>query len=167
MLSATTTYPQITREEVHRLCGGRGDRLHWAVLTSIGLRAEDVIHSPRDLDIYHTICVQIGNRWTPIDTDANIVIHFRPPEALLISQVNRIKPGDRIISFNKEYELEDLEMKTFDLATACFFDSETKMIARFFDYLQAKRKGDYLHIEMNECSDSSLALHASRIAALR
>ena len=164
---ATASQPISMAEEIRRICQCKGGRLHWVVLSSLGLRSTDVIHSPRDLEVFRAICAHLGNAWTSIESDADITILVRPVESSLVTQIGRLKQGRRMVVYNDENDLDDLDLRTFEMATVCFFDHETRMIARLFDYGARPKGHNYLHVELNEFTDSSLALHASRIAALR
>ena len=72
-----------------------------------------------------------------------------------------------MIAYNDESQIDGLSMRSFDLATACLFDQQSRKVVRVFDGGNSRRVADYLHVELSEHTDSTLSMYASRIAALR
>jgi hypothetical protein len=136
-------------------------------MNSLGLRPSDIIYAPIELPVFHAIAALAGARHTHREDEATIWILFRPAENELISHINKLEYDRRIVAYNEESQIDGLSLRSFEMATACLFDQESKKVVRVFDAGSRKKGSDYLHVELGEHSDSSLSIYASRIAALR
>ena len=165
--AAIASCPRSFSGALRHQCPAMLGRLHWAVMNSIGLREGDIIHSPTELPIFQAVAKLLGIRWTRQDTDATIVILNQPGESELLSLVGRLRDDRRVIAYNDESQIDGLSMRSFDLATACLFDQQSRKVVRVFDGGNSRRVADYLHVELSEHTDSTLSMYASRIAALR
>ena len=141
-------------------------RLHWTIVNSLGLSPNDVIHASPDLKVYRIVASQLGNRFSRLPQEATIVVLSRPNENELVHRANRLQGNCRLVAYNTEDDVDQMSMRSFELATACVFDPESGKVARIFDGLP-RRVPSYMHVELSEHSDSSLSLQASRIASLR
>ncbi|QAY80184.1 hypothetical protein [Sphingosinicella sp. BN140058] len=142
-------------------------RLHWAVMNSLGLGPSDLVCSPIELRIFHSIAALSGAQMTRSTVDATITILWNASEVDVLSAAARLLPSRRIAAYNDERQIDGLALRGFEMATACLFDQDSKKVVRIFDSQQPRRLPEYLHVELGEHSDSSLSMYASRIASLR
>lgn len=147
-------------------CRRNATRLHWIVVNAIGLRPSDIIHAVPDFPLYPEVAKQVGASFSHREDGATITILSRVPEADLLSRVNRLAPGNRILAFNRDRDIDAMSLRSFEMVTACLFDQESGLLVRVFD-ARPRPVADYLHVELIEHSDASLAIQAQRIASLR
>lgn len=154
-----------------RRCGATHGRINWMALSCAGLLPYDICHVSKELPQMQQIAKAIGLQLTPTANDATLGMLYRPKEPDLLGRVNRLEAGSRLIVFNMEDDIDAMMDRTFDLAIAAVFDRDSGMVLRLFDSLTEKgdRRGleSYIHIELNELTDASLSIQASRIAAMR
>lgn len=145
-------------------------RIHWLTLGAAGMKAGERIHVPMDYDFIADIAIMIGCVRTFSASQADLLILSRPKEADLLSQISRLTKGRRIIVYNEESDIDSMPPRCFDIATACVFDRESRKVVRVFDPIDNGKRtyvGSYINVELMDINDSSLSIHASRIAALR
>ncbi len=152
-------------------------RVHWMALSCAGIRQDDIVHATKDIPGLERIARRLGFSCVPVWNGASVVIIHRPKEPDLLARIAKLPQGARLLVYNDEGDIDEMMDRTFDLAIACIFDRVTKKVIRVFDALEPE-KGDsknrkrlkvdsYIDVELGEINDSSLAIHASRIAALR
>lgn len=165
-LAAITTCQRSFREHVSPICERSALRLHWAIVNALGIQPSDVIHASQDLKVFSMITNRIGNQFSKLGRGATISIVSQISEIDLVNRSLRLQPGHRLVVYNHERDLDAMPQRSFDAATACFFDQASKKVVRIFDG-PPRRVSEYVHIELSEHSDSSLSMQASRIASLR
>lgn len=142
-------------------------RLHLMALSCIGFQPRDVIHVVPSLDSISDVIASFGLPSVGHPAMATVVVQDRPRETELLTQLSRLKQGNRILVFNDESDIENMPERCFEIVTACVFDHESKRVLRVFDGYKPRKIPSYIDVELNDISDSALAINASRIAALR
>lgn len=142
-------------------------RLAWIALGSVGFKPGDNLHVPPCLAPIHEIACELGVECIGHPAMASVVIQERPRETELLTQLSRLRPGNRLLVFNDESDIENMPERCFELVTACVFDHESKRVLRVFDGYRPRRSKSYIDVELNDVSDAVLAASAARIAALR
>jgi hypothetical protein len=144
---------------------GRDFRIHWMALGAAGLRVGDRLHVAPTLPIVLDVAMALGAEKATTIAGATIIVSHKPTENQLISLINRLKPDVRLLVYNDECDIEGMFERSFDLATACIFDQESRKVVRIYDK-ECKVKA-YIEVELTELSDSSISMQATRIATLR
>lgn len=142
-------------------------RMTWIALGSIGFKPGDNLHIPSCLPQISDIASELGVACIGHPAMASVVIQERPRETELLTQLSRLRPGNRLLVFNDEADIENMPERCFELVTACIFDHESKRVLRVFDGYRPRRSRSYIDVELNDVSDAVLAANAARIAALR
>lgn len=142
-------------------------RITWIALGSIGFKTGDNLHVPSCLPQISDIANELGVACIGHPAMASVVIQERPRETELLTQLSRLRPGNRLLVFNDEADIENMPERCFELVTACIFDHESKRVLRVFDGYRPRRSRSYIDVELNDVSDAVLAANAARIAALR
>lgn len=145
-------------------------RIHWLALGAAGMRPGDKVHVPMGYEFISEVANAMGCLRVDNPNHAHIVILSKPRENELLSQISRIARGNRIVVYNDENDIDEMTPRCFDLATACVFDRESGKVVRLFDHIEDGRRttvSSYINVELTDINDSSLSIHASRIAALR
>lgn len=144
---------------------GKDFRIHWMALGAAGMRVGDRLHVAPTLPIVLDVALALGAEKALNQSVATMIVSHRPTENQLISLVNRLKPNVRLIVYNDECDIEAMFERSFDLATACIFDQESRKVVRIYD--QDCKVKAYIAVELTELSDSSISMQATRIATLR
>lgn len=145
-------------------------RIHWMALGSAGIRPGETIVVPREYDFLGDIAEDLGCIRTTTMAQATIIVLARPNESDLLNQISKLVAGRRLIVYNDERDIDAMPERCFDLVTACVFDRESKKVVRVFDPIKGGKRtcvDSYVNVELTDINDSSLSIHASRIAALR
>lgn len=156
----------VVRARVHR----DHVRIHWMALGSAGIRPGETIMVPREYEFLADIAADLGCVRTMTAAQATIVVLARPNESDLLNQISKLSSGRRLIVYNNERDIDAMPERCFDLVTACVFDRESKKVVRVFDPIRGGKRtcvDSYVNVELTDINDSSLSIHASRIAALR
>src|SRR3546814_194688 len=98
---------------------------------------------------------------------ASVIFLYRPEEPELLGIVSKLAEGKRVIAYNDQSQVDALSLKSFQNVTACLFDHDSKKVVRIYDGGEQPRVSDYIHVEINDHTDSALSVYASRIASLR
>lgn len=153
--------------ELGKRCSPQMARLHWTVIQSAGLLPGDTLYAPIELAIFQTIASRSGIQQALREDKASIIFLYHPVEAELLAIVSKLEMGRRVIAYNDDRQIETYPMKSFEALTACLFDPDAKKAVRFFDGGETPKVDEYIHLELSEHNDPSLAIQASRIASLR
>lgn len=152
-------------------CRARDFRIHLMSLSCAGLKKGDIVHAGAELPEIEAMVRGLGYQFSAHPALGTIIMLHRPRENDLLGQINRLRQGNRIIVYNLESDIETMTERSFELATACIFDSASAKVLRVFDSIPPKgacrRIDSYIDVELDEESDAGLSIHASRIAALR
>jgi len=155
------------RESIANGTPSRMRRIHYMAMSCIGLQQKDVVHVVPTLDCIQEVMNELGIPCVGHPAMATVVIQDRPRETDLLTQLSRLRKGNRILVFNDECDIEHMPERCFELVTACIFDHESKRVLRVFDGYKPRKIQSYIDVELNDISDSALAISATRIAALR
>lgn len=142
-------------------------RLNLMAMSCIGLHSKDVVHVAPSLEGIQIIMSRMDVPCVSHPAMATVVIRDRPSETELLTQLSRLREGNRVLVFNDECDIEHMPERCFEIVTACVFDHESKRVLRVFDGYKPRRIQSYVDVELNDISDSALAISASRIASLR
>jgi hypothetical protein len=144
---------------------GKDFRLHWMTLGAAGIRKDDRIFvSPALTSVIGTIS-SLGIERLPMKKEATMLVVHRPTNNELLSMMNRLEPNVRLVVYSDEKDLDCMSEKTFDLATACIFDQESRKTVRIYD--RPCKIESYISIELADITDSAMSMQAARIATLR
>lgn len=155
------------RESIANGTPSRFRRLNLMAMSCIGLQPKDVVHVVPSLEAIQEVVNQLSIPCVGHPAMATVVIQDRPRETDLLTQLSRLRQGNRILVFNDECDIEHMPERCFELVTACIFDHRSKKVLRVFDGYKPRRIQSYVDVELDDISDSALAINASRIAALR
>jgi hypothetical protein len=142
-------------------------QLHWTVIQSVGLRPQDVVYAPIELAVFQTISTRAGFERAKREEKASVIFLYRPEESELLGIASKLEEGRRLIAYNDLSQVDALSLKSFQNVTACLFDHDSKKVVRIYDGGEQPRVSEYIHVEINDHTDSALSVYASRIASLR
>lgn len=140
-------------------------KLHVLMLQSLGLKTGESIYVPSQ-PVVQAIAQKLQISVTWAEEDAAISVLYRPKETELLHRLSRMNTGRRIVVYNTEKDIDQISMRSLDLATAYIYDQRSGTAIRVFDP-PPKKVGDFIHVEVSELSQAALLLHISRIASLR
>lgn len=143
------------------------DRLAWVLFSALGIRTHDLIYIsssfPRLIDVARRLSLSLA----PHREESTVDLIVPPKELELLAQIANLPSGHRLVAINAFQDMNSLSQRSFDIATAAFFDSSANKIVRIFDPECPTHNGNYLHVEMNEATNSTLLSQANKIASWR
>lgn len=146
--------------------GHAAGRLDWCVAASLGLADTDAISAPIHMPAWRAIADLYGLTFQKACDNTSIRILYSPSEGELAALVGRLAGNQRIVAYNDERRLSEIPLRSFDMATACLFDSDSETVVRIFDR-QPRSNDDYIHVEVADLTEAALSFQAQRIASLR